>query len=397
MSKLVMNAILETLDHGSFSVRYWDGEEICYGPGPASFSCIFHRQPSLAADCDDPLLALGECYMNGDFDLEGDFTEIMRLIHLSSQPPQGSAQAQNVFTPPPVVSQADGKDKQKDNIASHYDLGNDFFKLWLDESMSYSCAYFKKDDDPLNLAQRQKIDLVLKKMRLKPGQRILDIGCGWGQLVMQAAKEYGVNALGVTLSEEQALEANCRIKAAGLSGKVEVRLANYLDLEAETEQFDRIISIGMFEHVGQPYFRDYMRQIADLLKPGGLSMLHTLTSLTEAATNTWIKKYIFPGGYIPSLREIVVLLPDYDFHVLHIESLRRHYVKTLEHWLENFSAKDVSDKVVKMFGERFKRMWALYLKSSAATLHLGPLDVHQIVFSKGVDNSGPMTLAGLYD
>ena len=173
-------------------------------------------------------------------------------------------------------------------------------------------------------------------------------------------------------------------------------MINYLDRAEEPGRVDAVGSIGMFEHGGQDYFRDYLGKVNSLLKPGGLSMLHTLTSPTETETNSWIKKHIFPGGYIPSLREVIALLPEFNFQVLQVESLRRHYVKTLEHWYENFIAPEVREKVTAMFDEACIRMWSLYLLGAAASLRVGSLDVHQIVFTKGANNDLPMTLKDVY-
>ncbi|UQZ90892.1 SAM-dependent methyltransferase [Deltaproteobacteria bacterium Smac51] len=395
MEKAIWNSVFQKIKGGSFGVHYWDGEEVTFGDGQPAFECRFNAKPSLAAMAADPILTLGEEHMAGIIDFNGDLDSMFRIVQLN--PPEASFGGRVLSAAGKGLNRLKTVSKQKENIKAHYDLGNSFFSLWLDDTMSYSCAYFKKDDDSLQQAQLQKIDLVLKKMRLTPGQRLLDIGCGWGWLIMRAAEQYGVEAVGITLSEEQYAEANKRIAGAGLSGRVESRLVNYLELNEPDESFDAVVSIGMFEHVGRDCFRDYFKKVAALLKPGGLTMLHTLTSLTEKETNSWVKKYIFPGGYIPSLREVTDLLPDYDFRTLHIESLRRHYVKTLEIWYENFSKPEVREKVLEMFDERFIRMWSLYLLGAASSLRTGQLDVHQLVLSKGPNNDLPMTLADIYE
>ena len=249
-------------------------------------------------------------------------------------------------------------------------------------------------DDSLHKAQLQKIDLILKKLTLKPGQRLLDIGCGWGWLILQAAKKYGVKATGITLSEEQYAGCKKRIKDMGLTGQVDVHLVNYLDLNEKEYQYDRIVSVGMFEHVGRDNMAKYMKKVNDLLVPGGISLLHTITSQIEAGGNSWIQRYIFPEAYVPSLRESIWLLADYNFYLLHAESLRMHYARTLEHWYDNF-VKQIG-AVEKRFDKRFVRMWKLYLAGCAASMRVGNVDIHQLLFSKGINNSMDLTLEKVY-
>lgn len=395
MEKTLWNALFSRFKGGSFKVRYWDGEEASFGDGAPEFCCRFNGQPHLADLAADPYVTLGEAYMDGLMDLDGDLDAVFRLVHLN--PAQAGLGAHLASAVGHGLHGLGSLARQKENIKAHYDLGNDFFSLWLDETMIYSCAYFKEEGDSLERAQLNKIDLTLKKLRLKPGQRLLDIGCGWGWLILRAAKEYGARALGITLSEGQYAEAQKRIAEAGLAGQVECRLVNYLELGEKDGSFDRVVSVGMFEHVGRDHFRDYFKKVTGLLKPGGLTLLHTLTNLSEKETNAWVKKYIFPGGYIPSLREVMDLLPDYDLRTLHVESLRRHYAKTLDIWHRNFSRPGTRAKVVAMFDERFARMWELYLAGAAASLRTGSLDVHQLLLSKGANNALPMTLAGIYE
>lgn len=287
------------------------------------------------------------------------------------------------------------KEKQKENIQHHYDLGNDFFCLWLDETMSYSCAYFKNTDLSLHQAQIAKIDHVLKKLNLCSGERLLDIGSGWGWLIIRAAELYGVKALGITLSEEQYQATRERIDSMGLSDRVEVKLMTYLVLDETEYQFDKIVSVGMFEHVGKENLCKYMEKVNSLLAPGGLSLLHTITGMQEKDfVNSWILKYIFPGGYIPTLRETVWLLPEFDFHLLHAESLRMHYALTLDEWYKNFSENVV--EIEQKFGQRFVRMWGLYLQGCAASIRVSGLDIHQLLYSKGLNNRLPLTFEHIY-
>lgn len=233
---------------------------------------------------------------------------------------------------------------------------------------------------------------ILKKLSLTEGQSLLDIGCGWGELIITAAKRYGVKAIGITLSEEQFARVKERIKLEQLESSVEVHLMDYRDLKKQS--FDRIVSVGMLEHVGQDHLPEYFQKVNDLLVEGGLSVLHTITSPKEGATNAWIDKYIFPGGYIPSVNELVNYITEYNFYLTDFESLRRHYAKTLEKWAENFE--NVLDEVRKTKDERFIRMWRLYLNACSASFLTGNIDLSQFIFTKGTNNFIPWTRDYLY-
>lgn len=388
-----MKSFFAQVEDGHFSVRYWDGEEVRYGNEEPRVKVVFHRAPPLGLDLDDPVLAFGEAYMDGIIDFEGDLEEIIRVAELNKGKLIEPGLKGRIFKGINNTVCA-LKNKQKQDIQHHYDLGNDFFSLWLDETMSYSCGYFKSPQDSLYQAQVQKIDHTLKKLNLKPGERLLDIGSGWGWLVIRAAQQYGVRALGITLSEEQYRASRERVQELGLAEQVEIRLQDYLDLDENKERFNKVVSVGMFEHVGKENLPRYMEKVCRLLVQGGLSMLHTITGVKEKPVNSWIDKYIFPGGYIPSLRETVWLLPEYGFHLWHVESLRMHYAMTLDRWYENFCRH--LDRVERKFGPRFVRMWSLYLRGAAASFRVSGLNIHQLLFSKGLNNNLPLTLEHVY-
>lgn len=385
--KMALKLTLKQWKKGGFSIRFWDGEEESYGDVSPSFKIIFHKEPPLKFNSTDMILAMGEAYMNGIIDFEGSMDDIMHVIALNTKPEQLKEHHQ-------VKSNANNCRMQKQNIHHHYDLGNDFFSLWLDKTMSYSCAYFKTPEDSLEQAQLQKIDHILKKLNLKPGERLLDIGCGWGWLIIKAAQQYNVKATGITLSTEQFTAVTERIKKLGLEDQLQVKLMNYQELDSAQYQFEKIVSVGMFEHVGKGNLGCYMDKVNELLVPGGISLLHSITGMLEDATNTWMEKYIFPEGYAPSLRETVWLLPQYDFHLIHAESLRMHYAKTLDEWYINFSRH--LDTIRDMFDERFIRMWSLYLQGCAAAFRTSGLDIYQLLFTKGLNNELPLTNAYMY-
>lgn len=392
MEKQLIKSLFAKIRHGGLRVRYWDGEEADYGDASPTVKLIFRRSPPVSATFDDPALALGEAYMDRIVDYEGCLDDLLSLMADNRDMFPKSATAAKVRK---AVDRINSSKQAKENIRHHYDIGNDFFAMWLDETMCYSCAYFKHEDDSLHQAQLQKIDHILRKLDLHPGERLLDIGSGWGWLIIKAAQTYNVNAVGITLSEEQYRATRERIAALGLSDKVAVELADYLDLDEKRYRFDKIVSVGMFEHVGQENIPKYFEKICRLLVPKGLSLLHTITSTGEAVFgNNWMKSYIFPGGYVPTLREVVWQLPDYGFQLLHDESLRRHYAMTLDRWYANFVRQ--ADTVREKFDDRFFRMWELYLKACAASFRIAALDIHQLLFAKGANNDLPLTNDHIY-
>lgn len=329
-------------------------------------------------------LALGEAYMRGDLEVDRDLYEVLDLFmgEMGKFTTDKSALRK-------LITTSKSKKNQKKEVTSHYDIGNDFYRLWLDETMSYSCGYFKEDSYTLYQAQVGKVHHILDKLHLEEGMTLLDIGCGWGFLLKEAAKKYGVKGTGITLSQEQYKKFSDDIEKEGLQDLLSVKLMDYRDLEKSGLQFDRVVSVGMLEHVGRGNYELFLKNVYEVLKPGGLFLLHYISALEEHEGDAWIKKYIFPGGTIPSLREIINILPDYRFYTLDVESLRRHYNRTLLCWRENFL--NHRDEVVKMQGEEFARMWELYLAACAATFHNGIIDIHQILISKGVNNELPMT------
>lgn len=287
-----------------------------------------------------------------------------------------------------IMHSSTAKKNQKKEVQSHYDIGNDFYRLWLDETMSYSCGYFLKEDDSLYQAQVNKIEYILKKLYLQKGMTLLDIGCGWGFLLIQAAKKYGIRGTGITLSEEQHKEFQKRIEEENLGDLLTVKLMDYRELPKCGKQFDRIVSVGMVEHVGRDHYQLFMDCAKKVMNPGGLFLLHFISGLKEHAGDPWIRKYIFPGGTVPSLREILSCAAENDFHTMDAENLRLHYNRTLLCWRENFEKH--TEEIKEMFDERFIRMWNLYLSSCAATFHNGIIDLHQILFTNGINNDLPM-------
>lgn len=378
----VMIQFLRKFDAVPFNVKL-EGKSYQIGDGNPAFTVKFHKMIPLNELLTSTSLALGEAYMDGNLEVEGDLYEALDLFmgQMGKFSTDQNALKKLIFT-------SMSRKNQEKEVQSHYDIGNDFYKLWLDETMSYSCGYFKSEDDSLYQAQVNKVDYILKKLCLKEGMNLLDIGCGWGFLLIEAAKKYGIHGLGITLSREQHDEFKRRIEAEGLTDQLEVRLMDYRDLEKTDLQFDRIVSVGMVEHVGRGNYQQFIDCAAHVLKPGGLFLLHFISALKEHPGDPWIKKYIFPGGVVPSLREMLTCMAEADFHTLDIENLRNHYNRTLLCWERSF--REHAGEVRQMFDERFVRMWDMYLSSCAATFHNGIIDIHQILMSKGVNNDLPM-------
>ncbi|WP_066895142.1 SAM-dependent methyltransferase [Clostridium nigeriense] len=373
-----------------FKVIFKDGKVVDIGNGNPKFVIKVNDNIDKKLLLTSTSLALGEAYMDKKLDMEsGDLYDVLDIVlgKLDTFDVNESALSKLIFT-------STSKKNQKKEVTSHYDIGNNFYSLWLDETMSYSCAYFKNEDDTLYEAQINKIDHILKKLQLKEGMSLLDIGCGWGYLLIEAAKKYKVNGVGITLSEQQYLKFKERIKEENLEKYLTAELMDYRDLEKSKLKFDRVVSVGMLEHVGRDNYDLFFKNVDTVLKEQGLFLLHFISGRKENSGDPWIKKYIFPGGVIPSLREIISLGSEMNYYTLDVESLRRHYHKTLLCWYDNY--KKNIDKISNMFDERFVRMWELYLSSCAASFNNGMIDLHQIVFSKGNNNTLEITRQHLY-
>ena len=388
-----LRRLFEQLRGGSFSVKYDDGNIEHYGDDEPQFEISFCDDNILDLLHGDLLLTFGDAYMDGRLNVEGDLADFISLA-LRSGLMSASGELKGLAgTALRAVDKFRSLQQEKENIARHYDLGNDFFSLWLDESLTYSCAYFGNASDTLERAQQQKIKHSLKKLRLQPGETLLDIGCGWGALIMQAAEHFGAKATGITLSQEQYAGASALIQARGLQAKASVRLMDYSAIAGE-EQFDKIVSIGMVEHVGKAHLAEFTRDVETMLRPGGLALLHLITVVKAGPINTWVEKHIFPGGYLPTLSEILTHVTAGDLHVWDVENLAPHYRLTLDHWSKRFE--QCIPLVRARFGERFVRMWRLYLRASSAAFREGVVEVHQILVSRGQQSGLPLTREDLY-
>lgn len=383
MEEKAMVEFLSKFDAHPFCLKFKENE-YQIGEGEPAFTVHFKKALPVSELLNSTSLALGEAYMDGDLEIEGDLYDALK--NFMGQMPKFSTDEKALKK---LIHSSLSKKNQSQEVRSHYDIGNDFYRLWLDPTLSYSCAYFKTPADTLEQAQRNKVDYILEKLHLEEGMTLLDIGCGWGFLLIEAAKKYKIRGTGITLSHEQYQEFQRRIEAEGLQDYLTVELMDYRDLPKSGKIFDRVVSVGMVEHVGRENYQLFNDCVNAVLKDGGLFLLHFISGLQEHPGDPWIKKYIFPGGVIPSLREMISFMANDNFHVLDVENLRMHYNKTLLCWVENY--KSQLDDVRKMFDERFIRMWELYLCACAATFYNGIIDLHQILVSKGINNDLPMT------
>ncbi|MCZ6495980.1 MAG: cyclopropane-fatty-acyl-phospholipid synthase [Alphaproteobacteria bacterium] len=312
----------------------------------------------------NPELHAGEAYMDGRMSFEDstlrDFLTLFSLNRLSlgSYPLQKVLRA--VSRQFKRLQQANPVGKAQRNVAHHYDLGNDFYRLFLDDGLQYSCAYFLEDDETLEQAQHNKRRLLAAKLNLAPGQTILDIGCGWGDLALYLAGLEDVEVTGVTLSREQADLAQARAREAGLDGRVRFALKDYRELEG---RFDRIVSVGMVEHVGVHHYGEFFGKLNALMEDDGLALIHSIGHMSPPGTaSPWLRKYIFPGAYSPALSEVFAAVEQNSLWVTDLEFLRLHYAKTLAHWGRRFAANRA--EIEAMYDEKFARMWEFYLTSA---------------------------------
>ena len=343
----------------------------------------------------NPDLYLGEAYTNGSIVIEnGTLTEFLdiALKNVGRQSINSitnvSGKLRRVYR---YITNFNLIGKSKENVAHHYDISNKFYDLFLDEKRQYSCAYFKNEDDTLEVAQNNKIDHIIKKLNLKPNQKVLDIGCGWGTLALDIAKKTQCEVVGITLSENQLEYAQQKAKEMNLENQVEFRLADYRQLN---EKFDRVVSVGMFEHVGKKFYNKYFNKVFDFLNEDGVALIHTIGSVNPPrGPQPWITKYIFPGGYTPSLSEVSLPIEKSGLIISDIEVLRMHYAHTLKNWKERFMSK--KGEVLEMFDEKFFRMWEFYLVSCEMAFKWSDQVVFQFQLTKKL-KATPITRDYIY-
>jgi cyclopropane-fatty-acyl-phospholipid synthase len=359
------------------NLRLWDGQLI-QSAQRAPVTLTVNRPQALAQLANPSLGKLARSYVEGEIDLDGNFRDVLRL---------GEELVAGHHTVYRERSHRwswwrHSRRSDRRNIQHHYDVGNEFYALWLDRNRVYSCGYFKTPDDSLDAAQEQKLDHICRKLALKPGERLLDIGCGWGGLILWAVRHYGVKALGVTLSDGQYGYAQQRIRELGLQDRCEVRLLDYRDVP-EREPFDKISSVGMFEHVGRRNLPAYFGKIQRLLKPGGLVMNHGITtnSLADAqlggGIGEFVEDYVFPGGELMHVSSVMDEMARQGLEVWDAECLRPHYARTLWHWVDRLEAR--REEARQLVGEKRLRVWLIYMAGSAHGFSRGWISIYQLL------------------
>ena len=412
----------------TLNLRLWDGTAIRAGGGTigaaaseAPFTLVFRSPEAVWSTVlgRDPL-ALADAYFRGDLDIEGDFFAALSIKdHLDAlRMPRAEKllaaftalrlrmlnaaahQSERLFAPSDAPRiKAHSKAENRDAIHFHYDVSNEFYSLWLDRAMVYSCAYFETPDVDLDGAQQAKLEHICRKLSLKPGEKFLDIGCGWGALVIYAAQHYGVQAHGVTLSPQQLKVARERIEQAGLAERVKVELLDYRDLPGQS-LYDKVASVGMFEHVGLKNLPVYFSTVNRLLKPRGLFLNHGITHDSEgwepAISTEFINRYVFPDGQLDTISNVQRVMERSKFEIADVESLRPHYAMTLRHWVSRLERNRSS--ALQYVNEATYRVWRLYMAACALQFESGEIGIYQVLASKraaGIPDL-PLTRRHLY-
>jgi len=357
----------------------WNGRQLDLGMAAPKVTIRIPDASSLPYLLTPSLANLGKAYVEGKIEVEGRAHEVIRI---------GIALAANALRPEGRLGRIarfgfHTKRIDAEAIRYHYDVSNDFYRAWLDPDMVYSCAYFENGDEDLATAQRKKIDHILTKLRVRPGDRLLDIGCGWGALVLRAAEKFGARCVGITLSQNQYALAKERVQRAGLADRIDIRIEDYRDVSGK---FDRITSVGMFEHVGLKNLTLYFRRISALLADDGVAMNHGITSTdagsgaTAYGAGDFIDEYVFPHGELPHISLVLRTMQEGGLEAIDIESLRRHYAKTCGMWADNFELH--SDRIRSLVDDKRFRIWRVYLAGSAYAFEQDWISLYQVVCVK---------------
>ena len=393
--RLFTGMVGDVIREGSLDLTLPDGTRHRFGDGSDPEVVVTITDPAvLRRAVFDPDIAIGEAYMDGTLTIGGDDLRGFLTLGIRNGTRENWRWNRPAMRLRKLVRrwrQFNPTHRARQNVAHHYDLSADLYDLFLDADRQYSCAYFTRPDMTLEEAQYAKKRHIAGKLLLEPGMRVLDIGCGWGGMGLTLARDFGARVVGVTLSEEQLKIARKRAADAGLADRVDFRLMDYRHV---TETFDRIVSVGMFEHVGVPHYAEYFENVSDRLAPDGVALIHTIGRMQPPGiTSPWIDKYIFPGGYIPALSEMTAAIEAQDLYMTDIEIWRLHYAETLRHWHDRFVAHE--DRARALYDERFCRMWRYYLLASELTFRHADQCVFQVQLAHD-QQAVPLTRDYLY-
>ncbi|WP_148864361.1 SAM-dependent methyltransferase [Marinobacter fonticola] len=371
----------------------WDGSQIRLDGTSPRFTLGLTDPKALYQLMGNPNLAFGDLYSSGRLQVEGDLPELLHLLYRSIHRAREKWPYWLERLWANHAPRSTGVSEARQNINHHYDLGNEFYRLWLDKAqMQYTCAYYETEDLTLEQAQLAKLEHVCRKLQLKPGQTVVEAGCGWGGLARYMARHYGVKVHAYNISREQLAFAREEAKRQELDHLIDYVEDDYRNIDG---QYDAFVSIGMLEHVGKNHYGDMSEVVRRALKPEGLALLHSIGRNRPMKMNAWIEKRIFPGAYPPSIAEFMALCENGGFSVLDVENLRLHYAHTLEHWKERFE--ENVEHVTQMYDEHFTRAWRMYLSGSIAAFKASSLQLFQVVLTHGENNQVPRNRKHLYD
>jgi cyclopropane-fatty-acyl-phospholipid synthase len=386
----MVRTFLKTIGDPALRVVLWDGKDVTGTGSTPAVGMLIRDRATLRRLLVNPLLHFGDDYSAGRIEIEGGLVSLLETVYRS----MARSLRFNKESDPAAYRRYQPKlnslSGSRENIHHHYDIGNDFYQLWLDAEMLYTCAYFPDKVATLEDAQIAKMDLVCRKLRLQAGQTVVDAGCGWGALARYMARRYGVTVRAYNISHEQISYARQRAQAEGLAGQVEYVEDDYRNISG---RYDAFVSVGMLEHVGPDHYQELGRLIDRTLTEQGLGLIHTIGQNRATPMSPWFLKRIFPGSYPPTLREMMTVLEPWGFTVLDVENLRLHYAKTVEHWLQRFELHH--NRIQEMFDECFVRAWRLYLSGCIANFSIGTLQLFQVVFSRPSNNLIPWTRSHL--
>jgi cyclopropane-fatty-acyl-phospholipid synthase len=383
--------LLESAGNPALAIVLWDGTEVKPERQPVIGRLRIHDRRALRKLAINPDLEFGELYCAGRMDVEGDLVQILELLYRALTAARTDGTSLLGLLPAMSRRPRNTLARARENIQHHYDIGNDFYRLWLDEQLVYTCAYYPTQTETLEQAQQAKLDYVCRKLRLQPGEHAVDAGCGWGALALHMARHYGASVRAFNISHEQIAFARERACREGLEDRVEFIEDDYRNMSGE---FDAFASVGMLEHVGVANYGQLGELLHRVLKPAGRGLIHSIGRDYPMPMNAWIDRRIFPGAQPPSLGELMEIFEPRGFSVLDIENLRLHYARTLEQWTERFERS--VDRIREMFDEPFVRVWRLYLASSIAAFRSGTLQLFQVNFTRGGNNDIPWTRQYLY-
>jgi cyclopropane-fatty-acyl-phospholipid synthase len=369
----------------------WDGLRVSSSDGEIVASVRMADRGVLFGLLRDAQLYFGDAFSDGRIEIEGDLVRFLEVVYLAgarAEPRKSALRALGGLLHRPHVNTLTGS---RDNIHHHYDLGNDFYSLWLGRTMAYTCAYYPTDATTLDEAQEAKMHHVCRKLRLRPGETVIEAGFGWGTLALHMARHYGVKVRAFNISHEQVQYARSRAQAEGLSSQIEYVEDDYRNVSG---RYDAFVSVGMLEHVGVENYRELGGVVRRSLGSNGRGLIHSIGRNRPARLNPWIERRIFPGACPPSLGQMMQIFEPWDLSILDVENLRLHYAQTLIHWLQQYEVQ--VDRVRGMFDEKFVRMWRLYLAGSIAAFTTGTLQLFQVVFAPSDNNAIPLTRAHLY-